>query len=472
MKQLFSLFLFFNLAALQAQQSKPLPNIVIFFIDDLAYSDIGSFGAKGYNTPNLDKLASEGIKLTNFYVAQPVCSASRTALLTGCYPNRLSIHNALMPDSKIGLNPAETTIADMLKTKGYATALFGKWHIGNAPEFMPLRQGFDTYFGIPYSNDMWLRHPNPSMSKIWGALPVYEGDSIVAKLDKEQNLLTTQITEHAVNFVEQHKNEPFFMLVTHPQPHVPLFVSDKYKGKSERGLFGDVIMELDWSVGEVWKALKDNGLDENTLIIFTSDNGPWLAYGDHAGIAKPLREGKGSVWEGGVRVPFLARWKGKLPAGKTIHTPAMTIDILPTIAHWVDVPLPPLKIDGKNIAPILEGKRKAKSPHEAYFFYYRVNELQAVRKGKWKYYLPHSYVSLINNQGGTDGKPAPTQDIKLTEPELYDLDNDISETHNVIAKHPKIVKAIEKDIEKMRQELGDSLTKRKGNEVRAPGKID
>ena len=353
------------------------PNIVLVFTDDQGYQDVGVFGADDIATPNLDQMAADGLKLTNFYAAQAVCSASRAGILTGSYPNRIGIHNALMPNSKVGLNPQETTIAEMLKAKGYATAIFGKWHLGDDAKFMPTEQGFDEYFGIPYSNDMWPLHPQQGPVFNFGPLELYQNETVIDTLTDQTNL-TTMITEHSVDFINRNKDTPFFLYVPHPQPHVPLFVSDKFKSKSGRGLYGDVIMEIDWSVGEILKTLKENGLEENTVVIFTSDNGPWLAYGNHSGSAYPLREGKGTAWEGGQREPFIIKYPKQIPSGKVSDTPVMAIDILPTIAEITKADLPIKKIDGKSAWSLFTGKTN-ESPQEAYFFYYRVNELHGIR---------------------------------------------------------------------------------------------
>ncbi|HEY8503213.1 MAG TPA: sulfatase, partial [Gemmataceae bacterium] len=297
------------------------PNFVIVFTDDQGYGDVGCYGGKGFETPNLDRMAREGVRFTDFYVAQAVCSASRAALLTGCYPNRIGILGALGPASKHGINDGEMTIAEVLKPRGYATAMFGKWHLGHHPRFLPTRHGFDEYAGLPYSNDMWPHHPTAKFPE----LPMLDGETVINHevSPADQTQLTTWYTRRAVRFIERHRDEPFFLYVAHSMPHVPLFVSDRFKGKSERGLHGDVMEEIDWSVGEILKALKDNGLDESTLVLFTCDNGPWLSYGEHAGSAGPLREGKGTTFEGGVRVPCIARWPGKIPAGSVCREPAM-----------------------------------------------------------------------------------------------------------------------------------------------------
>ena len=443
------------------------PNVVFILTDDQGFEDVGCFGAPAIKTPHLDQMAKEGIKLIDFSATQPVCSASRASYLTGCYPNRIGIHNALMPDAKIGLNPEEITIADMLKEQGYNTAIFGKWHLGDAPEFMPTKQGFDEYFGIPYSNDMWPHHPQQGPIFNFDPLPLYQNEKVIDTLN-DQSLLTTQITEHAVSFIQKNKNNPFFLYVAHPQPHVPLFVSNKFKGKSERGLYGDVIMEIDWSVGEILKTLKAEGIDENTLVIFTSDNGPWLSYGNHSGSAKPFREGKGTSWEGGQRVPFIARFPGKLPQNKTITTPVMGIDIFPTIAALTNSTLPKKKIDGKNVWDILTGKTTT-TPHEAFYYYYRVNELHAVRYKDWKLYFPHKYRTMEGQPQGKDGLPGEYKHIDLKKMELYNLAIDSVEQNNVIEKHPEIVKTIIELANKKRNELGDALTKTEGSETRSPG---
>jgi arylsulfatase A-like enzyme len=441
------------------------PNFVVIFADDMGYGDAGCYGARGIETPNLDRMARQGIRFTDFYVAQPVCSASRAALLTGCYPNRIGILGALGPGSKHGISDGEKTIADLLKTRGYATAIYGKWHLGHHPRFLPTRHGFDDYFGLPYSNDMWPKHPEAKFPP----LPLIEGEKTIAT-DPDQSKLTTWYTEHAVEFIARNKDRPFFLYVPHTMPHVPLHVSAKFKGKSERGLYGDVIMEIDWSVGQILGALREHGLDEQTLVLFTSDNGPWLSYGNHGGSAGPLREGKMTTWDGGVRMPFIARWPGKIPAGSVCREPAMTIDILPTLAGLAGAELPRHKIDGKDIWPLLSGKADARSPHEALYFYWD-RHLQAVRSGKWKLHLPHSYRTLAGKAGGRDGKPAPYSQAE-TPLALYDLAKDVGETTNVAESHPEVVERLKGLAERAREDLGDSATKQDGKGCRPPGRID
>ncbi|MDV7137275.1 sulfatase [Maribacter sp. TH_r10] len=438
--------------------------------DDQGYQDVGVFGSPNIETPHLDQMASEGVKLTNYYAAQAVCSASRAGLLTGCYPNRIGIHNALGPDNTHGINSEETTIAEMLKTKGYKTAIFGKWHLGHYPEFMPNRHGFDEYFGIPYSNDMWPYHPQQGPIFNFPDLPLYENETVIDTLT-EQSQLTTQITERSVDFINRNKENPFFLYVPHPQPHVPLFVSDKFKGKSKRGLYGDVIMEIDWSVGQIMDALKKNGLEDNTIVIFTSDNGPWLSYGNHAGSALPHREGKGTAWEGGQREPFIIKYPDKLPAGKVVDVPVMAIDMLPTLASLTQSKLPELTIDGKDVWQVISGQT-TKSPQKAYFFYYRVNELFGVRYGKWKMYFPHRYRTMEGQDPGKDGQPGEYRMVDLEEIELYNVENDESETQNIADQHPNIVTEIKLLANDMRSRLGDSLLELEGSETRQPGRLD
>jgi len=451
-----------------------LPNIVIIFTDDQGYADVGVFGAKGFVTPNLDRLAVEGRKFTNFHVAQPVCSASRAALLTGCYSNRIGIHGALGPAATHGIAAGEMTLAELVKEKGYATGMVGKWHLGRPAQFLPTHHGFDEYFGLPYSNDMWPLHPE-AKAGTYPPLPLIEGDHVLKEelTHEDQAQLTTQYTERAVRFIDKNKDRPFFLYVAHNMPHVPLHVSDKFKGKSARGLYGDVIEEIDWSVGEILAALKRNGVEENTWVIFTSDNGPWLSYGDHAGSAAPFREGNGTNWEGGTREPCLMRWPGKIPAGSTCDTMLMTIDLFPTIAKLIGAELPKHKIDGLDVWPIIAGEHGAKNPHDAYFFYYENNQLQAVMSGdgRWKLQLPHTWRTLGERIGGRDGIPAKYEQREIAQPELYDLQNDPGEMADVAAQNPEIVKRLEALAEQARADLGDALTNHQGTGVREAGRV-
>jgi arylsulfatase A-like enzyme len=442
-----------------------LPNFIIIYADDLGYADIGSFGATGYQTPNLDRMAAEGIRLTNFYVAQAVCSASRAALLTGCYSNRVGISGALNHTAQYGINASEMTIAEVLKQRGYATAIYGKWHLGHHKQFLPTHHGFDEYFGLPYSNDMWPKHPQ--QKNFYPDLPLIEGDQVV-KLDPDQSQLTTWYTEHAVSFIERNKDKPFFLYVPHTMPHVPLHVSAKFKGKTARGLYGDVIAELDWSVGQILDAVKRAKLDNDTLVIFTSDNGPWMSYGNHAGSPGQFRESKATAFEGGVREPFVARWPGHIPKGAVNHLPAMTIDLLPTLARLAGAPVPTDRIiDGRDLWPLLANQRNAQAPHDALYFYWG-KELHAIRSGKWKLHLPHPYQSLA--ESGNDGAPGKyvRKEIELS---LFDLEKDAGETTNVAAQNPAVVKRLLEYAERARADLGDTLTNREGKNVRPAGRI-
>lgn len=422
--------------------SARLPNFVIIFTDDQGYNDVGCYGATKFQTPNLDRMAEEGVKFTDFYVASSVCTPSRAALLTGCYPQRVGLPEVIGPKgpawaegkTHIGLNSNETTIAEMLKPLGYATACFGKWHLGHLPPFFPTRHGFDEFFGLPYSNDM-----NPAWDDKFPDLPLMDGERVV-EYNPDQTQLTTWFTERAVDFIEKNKNRPFFLYVPHPMPHVPLSVSQKFKGRSEQGIYGDVIMEIDWSVGQILDKLNELDLDENTVVMFTSDNGPWLKFGDHGGSAEPLRGGKFTTFEGGQRVPFIVRWPGKIPAGNECHEIAAAMDILPTIAFLSGAKLPERTIDGKNIWPLLENPTNSKSPHQAIFFYLG-NDLQAVRSSRWKLHFPHPYKKVVEaGSGGIRGKI----EQKMLDLALYDLEKDISEQIDLADQFPDIVASLSK----------------------------
>ena len=479
---LFALSLFFvgSCKPKVAEEKKPAPNVVIVFTDDQGYQDLSCFGSPNIYTPHLDQIAADGLRLTNFYAAQAVCSASRAALLSGCYPTRIGIKGALFPKSKIGINPMETTLAEMLQEQGYKTGIFGKWHLGHLPKFLPNNHGFDEFMGIPYSNDMWpvdyegnqvdKNHPK---AKRYPQLPFFKNFDVVKEIKtiEDQAQLTTELTEAAVDFIERNKDNPFFLYVPHPMPHTPIAVSDKFKGKSDQGRYGDVIMEIDWSVGQIMNKLKEHQLDKNTIFIFTSDNGPWLNFGNHAGSASPLREGKGTAWEGGQREPCVVSYPNGIEGGRVIDTPMMTIDLLPTIAEITGAKLPELKIDGKSVWDIWTGKSN-KSPHDAYFFYYKSNELHGVRYNDWKLYFPHTYRSLNGREGGKDGYPVNYDMNEIDEIELYDLKNDISESKNVADQHPKIVLEIKSLADEMRKKLGDKLLNIEGTENRPAGSVE
>jgi arylsulfatase A len=458
------------------------PNVVVIFIDDMGYADIGPLGAKAYPTPNLDRMAKEGRLFTDFHAAAPICSASRAGLMTGCYPQRIGIHGALGPNAPVGISDQEVTLAQICKQKGYATAIYGKWHLGDAPRFLPLQHGFDEYFGLPYSNDMWPDVPsyikNPPANWVRGKakrfppLPMIEGNQVVIHhvTEKDQAQLTTWYTEHAVDFIRRNKDRPFFLYVPHSMVHVPLYVSDKFRGKSGVGMFGDVVMEVDWSVGQILGAIKENGLDEKTLVIFTSDNGPWLEFGDHAGSAGPLREGKITTWEGGHREPTVMRWPGHIPAGTTCGALAGTMDVLPTVAALIGAKLPDHKIDGHDIRPLMFGQPGAKTPWKV-MDCYLFGGLRAVRDQRWVLVFPHTYLSMEHGgQPGHGGAPG-HYGRGRTGLALYDLANDIGQRTDVKDKHPDVVARLEQAAEEARAELGDALTKRKGNGLRPPGRL-
>ena len=418
-------FLLHSLIAASAVAS----NFVIIFTDDQGYGDLSCFGAEHVHTPRIDRMAAEGTKLTSFYVAAPVCTPSRASLMTGSYPTRIDMGYGsrfgvlLSADSK-GLHPDEITIAETLKTVGYKTGLFGKWHLGDQPTFLPTRQGFDEFFGIPYSHDIHPFHPRQDHFQ-FPALPLLDGETVI-EMDPDADLLTKRITERAVEFIKRHKSSPFFLYIPHPIPHKPLHVSpplmqdvpeaikaalEKENGnidyKTRDKLFKQAIAEIDWSVGEILDTLKQQGIDENTLVLFTSDNGPAV------GKAGPLKGRKGSTYEGGMREATVVRWPGKIPAGASSDEVMTAMDLHPTFAKLAGAEMPADRvIDGKDIWNTLIGK--AKSPHKA-FFYHRLEELQAVRSGDWKLRLQ-------------DGKAA----------QLYNLKTDNGETENLIGIHPEI----------------------------------
>jgi arylsulfatase A-like enzyme len=444
------------------------PNIVLVYLDDMGYGDLTMTGATGYSTPNIDRLSKEGVFFSHYYSPQAVCSASRAGLLTGCYPNRVGFAGALDHTAKTGINKDEETIAEVLKKKNYKTAAVGKWHLGCVPVFMPLQNGFDEFFGIPYSHDMWPNHP--SAKNYYPPLPLYEGEKVVETMP-DINRFTTRFTERAVDFIVRNKKNPFFLYLAHPLPHVPLAVSDKFKGKSKQGLYGDVMMEIDWSIGQILQTLKDLKLDERTLVIFTSDNGPWLNYGNHAGSSGGLREGKGTSFEGGQRVPCLMRWKGTIPEGIVCNKLVSGIDILPTVASIAGATLPERKIDGVNILPLLKGDISA-NPRKSFYYYYRKNSLEAVSNGDWKLVFAHPGRTYIGFAPGKDGQPGGANENFNFEGGLYDLRRDPGERYNVAESYPEIVKELEKIANEAREDLGDDITNNPGKNRREPGRIN
>lgn len=462
------------------EKTKQYPNIIIILADDMGYGDLACYGAIQYTTPNLDKLAAQGMRFTQFYVGQAVCSASRAALITGCYPNRIGINGALNPHAEIGLNTEEVTIAELVKERSYNTAIIGKWHLGHHLKFLPLQHGFDEFLGLPYSNDMWPLYYNntrniPEEYKrklTFPELPLIKDNKIIRELKtiEDQAELTTLYTETAIDFIERNKNEPFFLYLAHSMPHVPLAVSNKYRGKSKQGLYGDVIMEIDWSVGEIIRTLETNKLTENTLIIFTSDNGPWLNFGNHAGSTAGLREGKGTSFEGGQRVPCIMKWPNVIPEGAICSKPASTIDILPTLTEIVEVPLPENKIDGISILSLMKGDKNS-NPRQSFYYYYGNNQLEGVQKDGWKLIFPHEHRTYEENVPGKNGLPGKLT-TKSSILELYDLRRDPGERYNVINSYPEIVKELNIIANEARNDLGDNLTNSPGTNRREPGRLN
>ena len=447
-------------------EAQKQPNIIVILMDDMGYGDIGTQGAIGYETPNLDKMGNEGMRFTRFYSVQAVSGASRAGLLTGCYPNRIGFSGAPGPDAVTGINENESTIAEVLKQKGYACAAYGKWHLGHHTKFLPTHNGFDEYYGIPYSNDMWPHHPTGT----YPDLPLYEGDKVIA-YNPDQSQFTTNFTERAIQFIDKNKKRPFFIYLAHPMPHVPLFVSDKFKGKSKQGLYGDVIMEIDWSVGQILQKLRKEGLDENTLVVVTSDNGPWINYGNHAGSTGGLREGKGTSFEGGQRVPCLMQWKGTIPAGSVCNKLAVNIDLLPTFAHISGAAMPSHKTDGVNLFSLLQGDTKS-TPRTSFLYYYRRNSLEAVSDGEFKLIFPHPTRTYEGFAPGNDGMPGRVDENKMLEEKiLIDLRRDPGERYNVLSQYPEAASRLEQMANEAREDLGDDLQKKEGKNRRAIGTL-
>jgi arylsulfatase A-like enzyme len=430
-------FFIFMDRQLPATDSKT--NVVIIFVDDLGYGDIGPYGATKQKTPHLDRMAREGMKLTSFYAA-PVCSVSRAQLLTGCYGARVSVPGVFGPGSAQGLHPNEITIAERLKPLGYASMCIGKWHVGDQPEFLPTRQGFDHYFGIPYSNDMQRKSSTTGESVV----PLLRDDKVVELLnDESQSQIVERYTSEAVSFIRSHATQPFLLYMPHTAVHTPIWPGKTFRGKSNNGRFGDWVEEVDWSVGQVMDTLRELRLDQNTLVLFTSDNGPWLIKGTDGGSALPLRGGKGSTWEGGVRVPTIAWWPGRIAAGSRCDAVAGTIDILPTAVAIAGgtVPAQPV-IDGRDLSPLLLGKT-TESQREAHF-YFAGNKLQAVRQGPWKLAIA-TQPEPVGKLPGSESE---------TNPRLYHLDREIGERTNLAKEHPDIVKSLQALIDRMDAEIG------------------
>jgi len=463
---------------LSPAQSKSKPNVIIIFMDDMGYGDIEPYGMTGIPTPNFNRVAKEGTRFTHFSVGQPVCTASRAALLTGCYPNRIGMTGALLPQSKEALNPKEETIASLLKQVGYTTAMLGKWHLGNRPPYFPLHYGFDSFYGLPYSHDIWpVDYDGKPITDVknmrgsWPHLTIYQGDQKVDSILslQDQARLTTAYTEKAVTFIRENKKKPFFLYLAHSMPHVPLAASAKFRGKSEMGLFGDVIMELDWSVGEILKTLDQEKLAKNTILIVTSDNGPWVHFGDHAGSAGGFREGKSTTSEGGNRVPLLVRWPGKVEAAGIKSQLMTNMDLLPTIAAATGAPLPQNKIDGLNFLPLWQGQTQ-QGPRETFYYYFGKNNLEGVRYKNWKLVLPHP-ATTYRGHLGHGGHPGTMSRVQVPMA-LYDLAHDPGEASDVQELYPAIVQKIMGLAEQARHDLGDDLTQRPAQNVRPPALLE
>lgn len=459
------------------------PNVVLIYADDLGYGDVGCYGAKDIKTPHIDRLAAEGTRFTSFYVSQAVCTASRAALFTGSYANRVSMSGALNHTSTAGLHQRERLLSQTFKDQGYATAMFGKWHLGHQPPFVPTRRGFDEFLGIPYSNDNGPLHP---VTKGIPSLPLYKNEDVI-EIDPDQAQFTARFTAGAVSFIERNKDKPFFLYVPHVMPHVPIFATAKFKGTSGRGLYGDVVQELDWGVGEIMAALKRLGLDDKTLVIFASDNGPFLSYGEHAGLATPLREGKLTTFEGGMRVPCLVRWPGRVPAGRVSDEPWATMDLNVTLTKLIGAKLPETRLDGADLLPLVTGQPGAKGRDE--FLFYSGDELHAVRQGDWKLHVPHEYLTTAA-EPGRGGKPSNWANMKPQSIEnsgirgiasrhgyrvekielaLFNVRADPTETKNLAAQNPDVVARLQQRVAAARADLGDSLAGVKGANVRPAG---
>lgn len=440
------------------------PNLVLLFMDDLGIGDLSCYGNKRYKTPNIDRLAAEGIRFTDFYVPSPACTPSRAALLTGCYPPRISLTSVLGPNDKYGLHPNEVTIAEIAKSRGYKTAIFGKWHLG-VKNLMPRAHGFDEFFGIPYSSDMWPKNGN------WPPLFAYENETPafeITRLD-QQSELTQTITSKTIEFIQRNKANRFLVYVPLHMPHVPIAASSEFLGRTGKGLYADMMTEVDHCIGRIIESLRKNGLSEKTLVFFGSDNGPWLPYGNHAGSSGIYREGKGASFEGGIRVPGIFWMPGTISPGIVQKEMASTMDILPTFAKLVGSSTADPTIDGHDIWPLLSKPGSARTPWR-WMFYFWPGELQAVRSGDWKLHVPHSHRHQAG-EPGIDGLPAGevTAKIGLS---LFNLADDPGERRNLAEERPEVVERLMRIVNIGRREFGDTLTKTKGSEVRAPGKVE
>lgn len=478
--------LFIGIVAYRSVSAADRPNVILIVADDLGYGDVGCYGATDIATPHLDRLAKRGTRFTQFNVAQPVCTASRAALMTGCYPNRLGMSGALNHTSRTGIHLDEKLLPELFHEQGYATAIYGKWHLGHQPPFLPTRRGFDAFEGLPYSNDNGPLHP---VIRGIPALPFYRDEQVI-ETDPDQAQFTRRFTEAAIEFIGAHRQQPFFVYLPHVMPHVPIFASAAYRGTSKRGLYGDVVQELDANVGQLVQKLDEWKLSENSLLLFLSDNGPFLSYGAHAGQSGPFREGKLTTFEGGVRVPCLAVWDRKIPAGAVCDELVTGLDVLPTLTAVCGLKSPIKPIDGVDLSRVLWNPQTARGRDE--FAYYCGTELHAVRRGRWKLHFPHDYLT-VDGTPGIDGKPANYANMKPRAIEesgirgiasrhgyrveslplsLFDLQADPGEQVNVATAHPAIVQELTQRGEILRADLGDSLQKRVGTGIRPVGQIE
>lgn len=448
------------------------PNVIVIFADDMGYTDLSSYGATRWSTPNLDRLGEEGARFTNFYVPTPACSPSRAALLTGRYPLKAGVREVISPRTLRGLPEAEETAAEIFREAGYRTGMIGKWHLGANPVFLPTNHGFESWFGLPYSNDYSPRSINNprAYAVMWPELPLIRDNTVVER-EPDQRLLTERYTQEALGFIESHKDEPFFLYLAHSMPHVPLWVSDPFLDSSGAGLYGDVIEEVDASTGRILDRLAELGLDENTILVFTSDNGPWLLMGDHGGTKGAFREGKATTFEGGVRMPALIRAPGHILAGQVIDEPAIVMDVLPTVLELAGIDGRE-RFDGESLAPALKGERSLDA--ERPLFFYRSGQLRSMRKGKWKLHVPHTYTSILEEHGGHPGEgghPGAYGPATIGFA-LYDLEADPSESEDVSQAHPDVVQELLVHIEDARSRIGDELTDRVGSEATSPQFIE
>jgi arylsulfatase A-like enzyme len=421
--------------------------VILINCDDLGYGDLGCYGSTANRTPALDRMADQGLRLTSFYMASPVCSPSRGAMMTGCYPPRISFGKfegawVLFPGMSVGLSSDETTVASLLKDRGYATQIVGKWHCGDQKEFLPTRHGFDGYYGIPYSNDMGRQN---GCKKMWCPLPLMDDEEVI-QAQPDQASIIERYTEKSLRFLRENQDQPFFLYLAHMQVHLPLYAPKPFVDASENGRYGACVEAVNWSTDVILRELQRLGLEENTIVIFTSDNG---SRGDNGGSNAPLNGRKGTTWEGGQRVPCIVRWKGQIQPGRTSDEILSSIDFLPSLCRICGAEVPDRKIDGLDASDFLLGKTE-QSPRET-FFYYMSEDLEAVRKGKWKLF--------VWRKG---------EEVR----ELYDLESDIGETRNLIEDHPEIVEQLQDLLQEMRQDLGDDRLGIEGKGVRPCGKVE